>query len=63
MNEKKIILRVHRANDTVGEIVRISKEAQKRLSMAMRDTGCSARYIVSQLIIQGCDFIEVEEEA
>lgn len=35
----------------------------KRLSMAMHDAGCSAGYIVSQLIIQGCDFIEVEEEA
>ena len=61
--EKKIVLRVHRTRDTVGEVVRISKEAQKRLSMAMHDTVCSAGYIVSQLIIQGCDFIEVEEEA
>ena len=56
-------MKVHRTRDTVGEVVRISKEAQKRLSMAMHDTGCSAGYIVSQLIIQGCDFIEVEEEA
>lgn len=61
--EKKIVLKVHRTRDAVGEVVRISKEAQKRLSMAMHDTGCSAGYIVSQLIIQGCDFIEVEEEA
>ena len=60
--DKKIILTVHRPKDTVGETVRISKDAQKRLSMAMHDTGCSAGYIVSQLIIQGCDFIEIEEE-
>ena len=61
--EKKIVLRVHRARDTIGEVVRINKDAQKRLSMAMHDTVCSAGYIVSQLIIQGCDFIEIEEEA
>ena len=61
--EKKIVLRVHRARDMIGEVVRINKDTQKRLSMAMHDTGCSAGYIVSQLIIQGCDFIEIEEEA
>ena len=56
-------MRVHRARETIGEVVRINKDAQKRLSMAMHDTGCSSGYIVSQLIIQGCDFIEIEEEA
>lgn len=61
--EKKIVLKVHRTRDTIGEVARINKDAQKRLSMAMHDTGCSAGYIVSQLIIQGCDFIEIEEEA
>lgn len=60
--EKKIVLRAYRQNEKVGDAVRITKKAQSVLEELMREHKLSARYIVSQMIIQGADFIEVEEE-
>lgn len=61
--ENKIILKVYRHNEKVGDVVRINKEAQSVLEDLMREHRLSARYIVSQMIIQGADFIEIEEES
>lgn len=58
----KIVLKAHKPKGTIGNVVKISKEAQRVLSTIMRENGFSAKYIVSQMIIQGADFIELEEE-
>ena len=58
----KIILKAHRPKGTVGEVVKISKEAQKVLSTLTREHGLSAKYIVSQMIVQGADCVELIEE-
>ena len=58
----KIILKIHRPKGSVGEVVKINREAQKTLSTIMNETGLSARYIVSQMIIQGADYVELIEE-
>ena len=53
----RIVLKAHKSKGTVGNVVKISKEAQKVLSTVMRETGLSAKYIVSQIIIQGYDLV------
>lgn len=58
----RIILKAHKSKGTVGNVVKISKEAQKVLSTVMRETGLSAKYIVSQMIVQGADCVELVEE-
>lgn len=58
----RIILKAHKSKGTVGNVVKISKEAQKALSTVMRETGLSAKYIVSQMIVQGADCVELVEE-
>ena len=60
--EKKIVLRAYRQNEKVGDVVRITEKAQSVLEELMREHKLSARYIVSQMIIQGADFIEIKEE-
>ena len=57
-----IVLKAHKSKGTVGNVVKISKEAQKVLSTVMRETGLSAKYIVSQMIVQGADCVELVEE-
>lgn len=59
----RIVLKAHKSKGTVGNVVKISKEAQKALSTVMRETGLSAKYIVSQIVIQGYDFLEIKEES
>ena len=58
----KIVLKAHKPKGTVGNVVKISKEAQRTLSTVMRETGLSAKYIVSQMIVQGADWVELIEE-
>ena len=58
----RIVLKAHNSKGTVGNVVKISKEAQKVLSTVMRETGLSAKYIVSQMIVQGADCVELVEE-
>lgn len=58
----RIVLKAHKSKGTVGNVVKISKEAQKVLSTVMRETGLSAKYIVSQMIVQGADCVELVEE-
>lgn len=58
----RIVLKAHKRKGTVGEVVKISKEAQRALSIVMRETGLSAKYIVSQMIVQGADCVELVEE-
>lgn len=58
----RIVLKAHKSKGTVGNVVKIGKEAQKALSTVMRETGLSAKYIVSQMIVQGADCVELVEE-
>ena len=58
----RIVLKAHKSKGTVGNVVKISKEAQKVLSTVMRETGLSAKYIVSQMIVQGADCVELVED-
>ena len=58
----RIVLKAHKSKGTVGNVVKISKEAQRVLSILMREHGLSTKYIVSQMIIQGADCVELIEE-
>lgn len=58
----KIILKAYKRREAVGEVVKINEEAQRVLSTIMRENNLTAKYIVSQMIIQGADFIELVEE-
>lgn len=58
--KNKIILNVYRPEKGVCGVVRLDEEAEKRVKQLQRETGLSAKYIVSQIIIQGYDLIEVK---
>ena len=60
--EKKITLTVHHPERSVCGVVRLSEQAEHIVKQIQRETGMSAKYIVSQIIIQGYDLIEVKEE-
>ena len=42
-------------------VVRLDEEAERLVKQLQRETGLSAKYIVSQIIIQGYDLIEVKQ--
>lgn len=58
--KNKIILNVYRPEKGVCGVVRLDEEAEKRVKQLQRETGLSAKYIVSQIIIQGYDLVEVK---
>lgn len=60
--KNKIVLNVYRPEKGVCGVVRLSEEAERRVKQLQRETGLSAKYIVSQIIIQGFDLIEIKEE-
>lgn len=60
--KNKIILNVYRPEKGVCGVVRLDEEAEKRVKQLQRETGLSAKYIVSQIIIQGFDLVEIKEE-
>ena len=60
--KNKIVLNVYRPEKGVCDVVRLSEEAERRVKQLQRETGLSAKYIVSQIIIQGFDLIEIKEE-
>ena len=62
MNEKKIILTVHRPEPSFCRVVRLDPQAEALVKQLQRETGMSVRYIVSQIIIQGFDLVEVKKE-
>lgn len=62
MNENKIVLTVHRPEPSFCGVVRLDKQAETLVRQLQRETGMSAKYIVSQIIIQGYDLVEVKEE-
>lgn len=58
--KSKIILSVYRPERDVCGVVRLNEEAERIVKQLQRETGMSAKYIVSQIIIQGYDLIEVK---
>ena len=58
--KNKIILNVYRPEKGVCGVVRLDEEAERLVKQLQRETGWSAKYIVSQIIIQGYDLIEVK---
>lgn len=62
MSENKIVLTVHRPEPSFCGVVRLDKQAESLVKQLQRETGMSAKYIVSQIIIQGFDLVEVKEE-
>ena len=59
--KNKIVLNVYRPDRGVCGVVRLDKEAERLVKQLQRETGLSAKYIVSQIIIQGYDLIEVKQ--
>lgn len=62
MNENKIVLTVHRPEPSFCGVVRLDKQAEALVKQLQRETGMSAKYIVSQIIIQGFDLVEVARD-
>lgn len=60
--KNKIVLNVYRPEKGVCGVVRLSEEAERRVKQLQRETGLSAKYIVSKIIIQGFDLVEIKEE-
>lgn len=58
--KSKIVLNVYRPEKGVCGVVRLDEEAERLVKQLQRETGLSAKYIVSQIIIQGYDLIEVK---
>ena len=58
--KNKIILNVYRPEKGVCGVVRLDEEAERLVKQLQRETGLSAKYIVSQIIIQGYDLVEVK---
>lgn len=56
----KIVLNVYRPEKGVCGVVRLDEEAERLVKQLQRETGLSAKYIVSQIIIQGYDLVEVK---
>lgn len=58
--KNKIILNVYRPEKGVCGVVRLDEDAERLVKQLQRETGLSAKYIVSQIIIQGYDLVEVK---
>lgn len=58
----KIVLNVYRPEKGVCGVVRLNEQAEKLVKQFQRETGLSAKHIVSQIIIQGYDLVEIKEE-
>lgn len=60
--ERKIVLSIHRPERPNCGVVRLNEQAEALVKQLQRESGLSARYIVSQIVIQGIDLVEFEEE-
>ena len=60
--EKKIVLTIHRPEPSFCGVIRLDPQAEALVKQLQRETGMSAKYIVSQIIIQGFDLVEVARD-
>lgn len=58
--KNKIVLNVYRPEKGMCGVVRLDEDAERLVKQLQRETGLSAKYIVSQIIIQGYDLVEVK---
>ncbi len=58
--EKPIILKTTKSTVGLSGVVRISPEAQRVVQRLQNKTGLGARYIVSEIIIQAENLIDIE---
>lgn len=58
----KITLIIHKPKETASEIIRITPEAAEAINRLIVQTGLSARYIASSLIVQAAQEVQVMEE-
>lgn len=59
---KAIKIKAHRVDSRLIGTVRIDAAAETKLRQLCRESGLSARYLASQIIIQGADFVQFLEE-
>ncbi len=59
--QNKIELKIHKANKKERRCVQISGKANEVLMELYRATGLPVGQIVSQMIIQGAEFVEISE--
>ena len=62
IEDKKIILTVHRPEPSFCGVVKLDRQAEALVKQLQRETGMTAKYIVSQIIIQGFDLVEIKED-
>lgn len=62
MKNRKIRLVVHKPRKGGSETVRLSSEAKAIVNEIKRATSLNYSVIVSQIIIQSADFVEIIEE-
>lgn len=62
MSAKKIVLTIHRPESTFCGVVRLDPHAESLVKQLQRETGMSAKHIVSQIVIQGFDLVEIKED-
>lgn len=55
---KPIKIKVHEPADRLVGVVRIAPDAERTVQAPCRESGLSAKYIVSELIRQGADLVE-----
>lgn len=61
--ENKIVLKApKRYSNSLSGVVRVSPEAEMILQKLSDETGLSLRVIASQMILQGANFVHIEEE-
>lgn len=60
--KNKIILKAPKRYGGLTGVVRLTPEAEMILQKLSDETGLSLRVIASQMIIQGANFVRIEEE-
>ena len=53
---------VHRPEPSFCGVVKLDRQAEALVKQLQRETGMTAKYIVSQIIIQGFDLVEIKED-
>jgi len=59
--QEKMIIKVHKLSPITGNVVRITDEAMHRIIELQKETGLSARHIISEMILFSADRVEVVE--
>ena len=58
---KSIIIKSYPAPKCKAEVVRLQKDAQKKIHELQRESGLSASFIVSEIIRKAAPYVEIRE--